>query len=82
MPGRALIIVLAVAAVAIAFVTTREGDERSDARAPAQAPAGAARVSFLYSPEKDEAARAAGRAVQRVAGARRRQARRSSTHGW
>jgi Ca-activated chloride channel homolog len=54
MLGRALVIVLAVAAVAVAFVTSRDGGEKRDARnAAAQPGPDAVRVSFYYSPEKD-----------------------------
>jgi Ca-activated chloride channel homolog len=54
MLGRALVIALAVAAVAVAFVTSRDSDESPDTRAADQPPAGALRISFLYSPEKEE----------------------------
>jgi Ca-activated chloride channel family protein len=54
MLGRALVIALAIAAVAVAFVTSRDDDgERPDSRAAAQPPSGALRISFLYSPEKE-----------------------------
>jgi Ca-activated chloride channel family protein len=74
MRGRALVIILAVAAVALAFVSSRdEAPERTDGSV--EAAAGALRISFLYSPEKEEllapliekfngsGARAGGRAV-------------------
>jgi Ca-activated chloride channel homolog len=56
MLGRALVIALAVAAVAVAFVTSRGGDdgERPESRAAGQPPSGALRISFLYSPEKED----------------------------
>jgi len=54
MLGRALVIALAVAAVAVAFVTSRDGDESPAPRTADKPPAGALRVSFLYSPEKQE----------------------------
>jgi Ca-activated chloride channel family protein len=53
MRGRALVIVLAVVAVAIAFVTSREGgEENGSANAPPQPGPNSVRVSFYYSPEK------------------------------
>jgi Ca-activated chloride channel family protein len=55
MVGRALVIALAVAAVAVAFVTSRgDGDETPANRAAGQPPAGSLRVSLYYSPEKEE----------------------------
>jgi Ca-activated chloride channel family protein len=53
MRGRLMIIVLALAAVAIAFVVSRDssGDDEGGAAKSAPAP-GAVRVSLLYSPEK------------------------------
>jgi Ca-activated chloride channel homolog len=54
MLGRALVIALAVAAVAVAFVTSRDGDEEPASRSAGGPPAGATRVSFLYSPEKED----------------------------
>lgn len=54
MLGRALVIALAVAAVAVAFVTSRESDEEPAGRAADQPPAGALRISFFYSPEKED----------------------------
>jgi Ca-activated chloride channel family protein len=56
MLGRALIIVLAVAAVAVAFATSRDdggGDSAANGGA-GKAPAGALHVSLLYSPEKEK----------------------------
>jgi Ca-activated chloride channel homolog len=54
MLGRALVIALAVAAIAVAFVTSRDSDEEPASRSAGQPPAGALRISFLYSPEKEE----------------------------
>ena len=54
MLGRALVIALAVVAVAVAFVTSRDGDEEPASRGAGGPPAGATRVSFLYSPEKED----------------------------
>src|SRR3954471_6665604 len=56
MRGRILIIGLALAAVAIAFVASRGGDpERpAPARSAAKLPAGALRVALVYSPEKEQ----------------------------
>jgi Ca-activated chloride channel family protein len=56
MLGRALVIALAVVAVAAAYVTSRDGggDNGSEQRAAGPPAAGAARISFLYSPEKEE----------------------------
>jgi len=58
MRGRMLIIGLALAAVAIAFVASAGGDpERSAAPSatppPAKLPADALKLSFVYSPEKE-----------------------------
>jgi Ca-activated chloride channel homolog len=53
--GRILVIVLAVAAVAFAFVTSRDGEgERGGDRAAARLAPGTVRVSLLYSPEKEQ----------------------------
>jgi len=55
MLGRALIVALAVAAVAVAFVTSRDdGGDSAANRAAGEPPAGALRVSLLYSPEKED----------------------------
>ena len=56
MLGRALIIALAIAAVGIAFATTRDdgGGSDSAANGGSGAPPGALHVSLLYSPEKEE----------------------------
>ena len=53
MLGRALVIALAVAAVAVAFVTSRDsGGEKPSPPAAAQPGPNAVSVSFYYSPEK------------------------------
>jgi Ca-activated chloride channel family protein len=55
MRGRLPVLLLAVFAVAIAFVGSRGGDERPAAReTAAKIPAGAVRVPFVYSPEKED----------------------------
>jgi Ca-activated chloride channel family protein len=54
MRGRLPVIALAVIAVAIAFAGSRGRDETPAGREPsARAPAGALRVPFVYSPEKE-----------------------------
>jgi Ca-activated chloride channel family protein len=53
--GRLPVIALAIIAVAIAFASSRRGEETPAGRTSAtQAPAGALRVPFVYSPEKAE----------------------------
>src|SRR5215208_670227 len=55
MRGRLPILLLAVFAVAIAFAGSRMGDETPAAReTAAKIPAGAVRVPFVYSPEKQD----------------------------
>ena len=56
MLGRALVIALAVIAVAVAFVTSRDGGEERDTGQDAAAQPGpdSVRVSFYYSPEKEQ----------------------------
>jgi Ca-activated chloride channel family protein len=53
MLGRALVIALAVVAVAVAFVTSRDGGEDPATRAAGEPPAGAMPITFFYSPEKE-----------------------------
>ena len=55
MRGRLPVLLLAVFAVAIAFAGSRGGDETPAARETAdRIPAGAVRVPFVYSPEKED----------------------------
>jgi Ca-activated chloride channel homolog len=55
MRGRIVIIVLALAAVAIAYVASGPDEPREGgAAARSAAPADAVRISFVYSPEKEE----------------------------
>src|SRR4051794_1342570 len=56
MSVRALIIGLAIAAVAFAAVLSKGGasDKHDGTSGEQKAPAGAVRVSFLYSPEKEQ----------------------------
>ena len=67
MRGRLPVLLLAAFAVAIAFAGSRGRDESPARETADRIPAGAVRVPFVYSPEKQRPARSADRALQRRA---------------